>query len=156
MRAMKWIAIGCMLFGGRAFGHDDTTREFVNDWLLRTAMDERGFEQVLASHVSDTNRLPPSGPLDGGYLTLLSHATKPKNAFKLATWALCVSPKPAADGTVLIVTSVQHPQENGPPHLEIRYRTMVTPGEHTPHTVWPYAVVIVHGWHDTIVCRAVR
>ena len=154
MQAMKLWTVACVLLAGSAIGHDAVTRELVDDRLLRTAIGERRFEQVLASHVLSTDELPPSGPLEGPYLTLLSQSIQPKNAFKLATWVLCVAPQPEADGTVLIIDSVRPPQKKGE-RFEVIYRTMKTAGGHTTRQVWPYAVLIVYGLPDEVVCRAV-
>lgn len=65
-----------------------------------------------------------------------------------------MAPKPDEDGTVLIVDSVQRlPRDKGPSTVEVRYRREKTPGQHTTRQVWPYAVLILRGWQDEVVCR---
>jgi len=132
MQAMKWVAIACSLFVGTAFGQENAVRELIEVRQLREAIHAQGFEQLLAASVSDPKQLPKSGKLEGEYLTLLTHALKPKNAFKMVTWVLCVAPQSHEDGTVLIVDSVEErPRDKGPRAVEVRYRPVKTSGQHT-------------------------
>ncbi|MCY1077066.1 hypothetical protein [Archangium lansingense] len=156
MRAMKLLlAIASVLFGGTAFGGNNAARELIEEKLIRNSIHEQGFEQVLASNVSQVDQLPPSGKLESNYITLLSHALEPKNAVKFGTWVLCVAPETDKDGTVLMVSSVRTiPRDKGPSTIEILYRRETLAGQHTTSQVWPYAVVLVKGWHDQIICRS--
>ncbi|HYO67372.1 MAG TPA: hypothetical protein VEU33_14950 [Archangium sp.] len=154
MQAMKLLTIACVLFSGMAFGHDNAVRDMIEERLIRSSIHERGFEQLLASHVAHADRLPPSGILEGAYLPLLSDALEPRTVFKLGTWVLCVAPKAAEEGTVLLVDSIQtRPRDQGPSTVEVLYRQVKASGQHTTGQVWPYAVLFVRGWHDKAVCR---
>ncbi len=155
MRAMKLLAITSVLFAGTAFGGNNAAREMIEEQLIRNAIHEKGFEQLLAANVSHAEQLPPSGKLESNYVTLLAHALEPKNAFKSGTWVLCVAPETAADGTVLRVDSVRIlPHDQGPSTLEVLYRRVTLAGQHTTSQVWPYAVLFVRGWPDKIICRS--
>lgn len=155
MQTIKLLAIASMLVAGTASARNNPVRDRLEESLIRGALNEQGFEQLLAAHVSETQHLPPSGRLEGAYVTLLTHALEPKNAFKMGTWALCVAPKSYEDGTVLIVDSVQTlARDKGPRTIEVRYRRKKTPGQHTTNQVWPYAVLFVKGIYDEVVCRS--
>lgn len=154
MQAIKLLAITSMLVAGTASAQNNATRDRIEERLIRGALQEQGFEQLLAANVPETQHLPPSGRLDGTYVTLLRQALEPKNAFKLGTWALCVAPKSDEDGTVLIVDSVQTlARDKGPRTIEVRYHRETTPGQHTTNQVWPYAVLFVKGLYDEVICR---
>jgi len=146
MQAMKPLAIASVLFAGTASGQ--------NKGPIREVNREQGYEQLLAASALSAEQLPPSGKLESNDVTLLAQALEPKNNFKFVTWVLCVAPKPDEDGTVLIVDSVQrHARDKGPSTVEVRYRRVKTPGRHTTNQVWPYAVLILRGWQDEVVCR---
>ena len=157
MRILKRLAVMCVLFTGTAFGQDAATRELVEDRILRNVAGERGFEQVIASNAFTREVLPPAGVLTSEYVTLLADALRPKNAFKVVTWTLCVSPQPEADGTVLVIDSVQTVfpgRSHG--RAEVRYRTLRSSGSHTTQQTWPYAVLILRGMYAEVVCRPVE
>lgn len=149
-----WRGIGltCALLAGSVWGAEpDIQAQFKTDYR------EQGFEQFLASSVHDRDRLPPEGTLTSNYLTLVSDAIQPRNGFKFVSWVLCVSPTREPDGTVLIIDSVQHTQasETSPRSLEILYRRVKTPGQHTTNQVWPYALLMARGLFEHVTCRAI-
>ncbi|WP_143075971.1 hypothetical protein [Stigmatella erecta] len=138
-----------------ASAEDRPVRELIEEHILRNTIHAQGFEQVIASSVSRLDQLPRSGLLESEYLTFLSDSIRMRNAFKLVTWALCVSPQSEAGGNVLIVDSIRGlPGEKRPATVEVLYRSVrktASPPSATP--VWPYAVVVLRGWHEKIVCR---
>lgn len=154
MQAMKRLLLACVLFAGTAFGQDNAARELIEVRQLREAIHKQDFEQLLAASVRDPSQLPKSGTLEGASVTFLHDALKPKNAFKFATWVLCVAPTSHEDGTVLVIDSVQTlASDKGPRTVEVRYRPMKASGQHTTNKVWPYAVLVVKGVPDEVVCR---
>jgi hypothetical protein len=153
MKALKKLMLACTLLAGTAFGQDNAVRERVEEKQRREAPPQRDFTQLVSSSVFDLDQLPRSGTLESGYGILLSDALKLRLPYKMATWALCVAPQSAEDGTVLLVDSVQmRPHDKGPV-VEVRYRAVKTSGQHTNHKVWPYAVLVVKGLADEVVCR---
>lgn len=152
-QAKRLLMIAGSLLSGTALGGDNYA-QYLQEHQLRSAAQEQGFEQLISSSVSAPGQLPRSGVLnDGGYLTLLQHGLQPRNAFKFMTWALCVAPQQAKDGTVLVIDSVQIPREKEPGPVVLTYASVMTPGTHTTNQVWPYALVVLRGWHDEVVCR---
>ncbi|WPB75321.1 hypothetical protein KYC5002_40795 [Archangium violaceum] len=149
----KPLTLACALFAGTAFGGDNYAR-YLQEHQLRSAAGEQGFEQLISSSASEPDQLPRSGVLnDGGYLTLMQHGLQPRNAFKFMTWALCVAPQQAKDGTVLVIESVQVPPGTDSAPVVVTYRSVMTPGSHTTSQVSPYALFVLRGWHDKVVCR---
>lgn len=143
MKPLKKLMLACTLFAGTAFGQD--TKE---------APQKQDFTQLISASAYEPGQLPKSGALEAGYVTLLRDVLKPPTPFKMATWAICVAPTSHEDGTVLIIDSVQTlPQGKGPRVIEVRYRPVKTAGNHTTHKVWPYAVLMVKGLAEKVVCR---
>lgn len=144
MKAMKKLMLACTLFAGTAFGQDN-----------KEAPQKQDFTQLISASVYEPGHLPRSGTLEAGYVTLLQDALRFRPHFKMATWALCMAPTSYEDGTVLSIDSVQTlPRDDkGPRVVEVRYRPVKTAGNHATHKVWPYAVLMVKGLADEVVCR---
>jgi hypothetical protein len=158
MQAMRWLTAVGVVFAGGASAKDRPVREQIEEHILRNTIHEQGFEQVIASSVSSPEQLPRGGVLQSEYLTFLSDSIEMRNAFKLSTWVLCVSPKSEPGGEVLIVDSLRRlPKEKGPATVEVLYRSVGKASFPSSTTqVWPYAVLILRGWHENVVCRPVE
>jgi hypothetical protein len=158
MQAMRWLTAVGVLFAGGASAKDRPVREQIEEHILRNVIHEQDFEQVIASSVSTPEQLPRGGVLQSEYLTFLSDSIETRNAFKLSTWVLCVSPKSEPGGEVLIIDSLRRlPSEKGPASVEVLYRSVRKASSPPAATqVWPYAVLILRGWHENVVCRSVE
>jgi hypothetical protein len=154
-QAKTLLAMACVLLAGTVLGEDNSVQQQEKDERrLRNIIHEQGFEQVISASVYDPRELPRSGLVPGEHIALLQDAIKLKNAFKLIAWGLCVSPRSEKDGTVLVIESVQKQHRaNGHFIVEATYRPVKKPSLHPDSEVWPYALFVVKGWPDEIVCR---
>ncbi|RKH91470.1 hypothetical protein D7Y21_02550 [Corallococcus sp. AB045] len=142
------MGLVCLLLGASASATEpDIRARFKTDYRAQ------GFEQISADSAYARDELPAEGALAGPYLRLLGDVTQTRNNFKFASWVLCVSPTSEEDGTVLLIDSVnliKEPEQNGP-ELIVSYRRVKTPGNPKSRG-WPYALLIVRGWHEKVRC----